>query len=1093
MKHTRGVRGGGRGRREGKRRLCIRTNACACADLGRIGRAGRLGRSSKRKVTDRGKADISIVFGASMEGYSDVRVEKGKRKRMKKTRDGEEWTPNPPPPPLRSMMRGDSVSLMNEVPRADGMEPAGGGDMSSSVFEEPPPPIQSFAEVERSKQRTKNGVHGSRAQGSVHAPTSVLQFFHGGGGEQRALLALSGQASLKRKRRTEKETRSSRRQRDEGNGSEIDMVRFGVDPIKLVPQGLVDRIDARLSRSLIDQVIGSHVQNWIRRAAFGTNFLLEMSTLLAAYYPCTHPTLLDEVLVGFVFKRPELLDTLLQPIIDKMLKTGDSASSIRYPFIEAFVRKCASTQVICTRERKRHRFACMTMLRYLVERNPERFTLSPWIIVCANACDSEVQADFVCALLDSCVRFSGPRVSRCDVDCTNWEVFDPMEHVFELVREEESAQRQSIRGDRSLSEVIVEFVLSCEEYKSLRESLFFQKSVELFVSTQSPDGTHALLRKCLPIRTDEEWSNRLLEILSPFASVLTRQSVSHPYWFPDHILTYLNNSTNGSNSNKAIKALFHHFTPCFLGGLRPDDVGHTVKMTINRNELKQQKAHYLESSSSYPVLSGEEISARIIHILEIQRNSYSPSTSIRAWKSMWLSQESWQLCPGRYLMGFIRTVSVNNIEERIGHPSAVKMTNLTASLVSKFLERSLESSHEEGFLVVVRESFGSLLPSSSAWAIKLLKEVTSAFSTLTSKLAFANKQNVALGNALLYCFAEFLSGALGSNGFIRNQSPSRESQLPAVIQPRNFRELQVIGNLRAMLLKHDQSSAFIARIFGSPRGRKIIEYSLRGTSTARALAMIDMLCSLLEYTTENDTKLSWFDISLVKRVLDFVYSDSMKCSRSAIKLLDMYSRRSSNPDHQTQLLWTLVNECSKTCCGCRMGLAGKGYIRDASTDICQIIRRLLYQMNRDDVDLVLEHVEQHAASCTVEGETTNLFVLLLLRQLCTAQIIQTSTHRLISVVHVALAGVSEGSNPVVVVLKLELLRAFCACVVDVGSDFGQIPPDQSEVLLSVLLNDDVQAQLHALSGRFAEVSTPATASLAAVVLEYVEMLHLRVQ
>uniref|UniRef100_K3WKX4 Uncharacterized protein n=1 Tax=Globisporangium ultimum (strain ATCC 200006 / CBS 805.95 / DAOM BR144) TaxID=431595 RepID=K3WKX4_GLOUD len=84
------------------------------------------------------------------------------------------------------------------------------------------------------------------------------------------------------------------------------MLRFGVDAAKLIPQGLVDRVDAKMSAAFISKMIRSHVANWIQKAGFGNNFVSEVTTLLTAYYPCHYPTILDEVLASFLFKRPEI-------------------------------------------------------------------------------------------------------------------------------------------------------------------------------------------------------------------------------------------------------------------------------------------------------------------------------------------------------------------------------------------------------------------------------------------------------------------------------------------------------------------------------------------------------------------------------------------------------------------------------------------------------------------------------------------------------------------------------------------------------------------------------------------------------------------
>lgn len=275
--------------------------------------------------------------------------------------------PVPPLLPISSSSHSSSAVRISNLTTVESpsmaVMPVSSATPSSSVFHELPNVIQSFSETERrrkngggsnasmsalihassSSSTSKNGSSGSTrssrageperaaAQGALngagrHAnshPISVMDLLFGdphasakaNGGD--AGMNGSAKQPLKRKRRSDassqRSARRSARDEDRGSSREYDLLRFGVDSVKLVPQGLVDRVDDSVSRAFISTIIQNHVDNWTKRAGFGDSFLPEITTLLTAYYPCSYPTILDEVLVGFLFKRPEVRAPLTAP------------------------------------------------------------------------------------------------------------------------------------------------------------------------------------------------------------------------------------------------------------------------------------------------------------------------------------------------------------------------------------------------------------------------------------------------------------------------------------------------------------------------------------------------------------------------------------------------------------------------------------------------------------------------------------------------------------------------------------------------------------------------------------------------------------
>eukprot|EP00644_Phytophthora_capsici_P007243 jgi/Phyca11/534319/estExt2_fgenesh1_pg.C_PHYCAscaffold_220087 len=243
-------------------------------------------------------------------------VNEGKNKRVKVNQDVDNWAARNTPISISSLTSSQESSSSYSI----------APERSSSVFHnEMPPIIQSFSEERRrdavqSNGERKNGALVANGDASPATRTMFDFYFPTGKAEANG----SSNRSLKRKRRSGR--------RDE---TEVDLLRFGVDAAKLVPQGLVDRVDVYMSRAVLVKVVGNHVTNWCNRSGFAPSFLQEISTLLAAYYPCNYPTLLDEVLAGFLFKRPEFMDLLLPAMLEKMSKAGESVSTTKYPVADA--------------------------------------------------------------------------------------------------------------------------------------------------------------------------------------------------------------------------------------------------------------------------------------------------------------------------------------------------------------------------------------------------------------------------------------------------------------------------------------------------------------------------------------------------------------------------------------------------------------------------------------------------------------------------------------------------------------------------------------------------------------------------------------
>ncbi|KAF1791770.1 hypothetical protein GQ600_16132 [Phytophthora cactorum] len=351
--------------------------------------------------------------------------------------------------------------------------------------------------------------------------------------------------------------------RSESNGSSGN--RFGVDVAKLVPQGLVDRVDAHMSRAVLLKVVDNHVTNWCNRSGFAPSFLQELTTLLAAYYPCNYPTLLDEVLAGFLFKRPEFMDLLLPAMLEKMSKAGESVSTTKYPVADALVRMCGSAVTTA-----RHDLACRSLLRCLVENNGDRFALSPWIAACALE-----SSDGVLQILQ-------------DQEELDWRVEDPAQQIVELLAEE---------GKLRLCRITCGFVkllLSDDILKKQlvdAQSYLIRDCLERAFKYASTSWSSSLMAEWLERRRRQQLeegkddAGSLKDLVAFFVRFNAKLSAKKPEWFVNHVLSFvLSPHCHVAEQEPALRAILRDHLSFLFGAqsLAKQNVGSQSVLEVQR-------------------------------------------------------------------------------------------------------------------------------------------------------------------------------------------------------------------------------------------------------------------------------------------------------------------------------------------------------------------------------------------------------------------------------------------------------------------------------------------------------------------------------
>ncbi|ETW09696.1 hypothetical protein H310_00206 [Aphanomyces invadans] len=230
-------------------------------------------------------------------------------------------------------------------------------------------------------ESTSNGNVSAAGIGPSVPPGAVLFLTHPGRDE-----IASGKSLLDLMRRS---SRLKSKRRDDPRMEEA---YFAVHDTVLVPQGLVDKIDAKLKDDFLAKVVADHTNNWIQMSNFVNNreFMQNLVQVVQPRYPCPYPTLLDEVLISFLFQRPEYADTLLKPLIQRLSHSNEPVAADKHSLVLAMQRHIAQLKrnhghgdmaALSTR----HQIATLAIMKTLFEGN-DNLLLLPWILTCLHAC-----------------------------------------------------------------------------------------------------------------------------------------------------------------------------------------------------------------------------------------------------------------------------------------------------------------------------------------------------------------------------------------------------------------------------------------------------------------------------------------------------------------------------------------------------------------------------------------------------------------------------------------------------------------------------------------------------------------------------------
>ncbi|KAL3668436.1 hypothetical protein V7S43_006520 [Phytophthora oleae] len=889
-------------------------------------------------------------------------------------------------------------------------------ERSSSLFHnEMPPIIQSFSEERRretvqSNGESKNGAVVPNGDASPATRTMFDFYFPSGKAEANG----SSNRSLKRKRRSGR--------RDE---TEVDLLRFGVDAAKLVPQGLVDRVDVYMSRAVLVKVVGSHVTNWCNCSGFAPGFLQEISTLLAAYYPCNYPTLLDEVLAGFLFKRPEFMDLLLPAMLEKMSKAGESVSTTKYPVADALVRMCGTSAVRTGPQAvARHDLACRSLLRCLVEHNGDRFVLSPWIAVCAIESSESVLQTLWRALLPST-----QEKASVDGDDLNWQVDDPWQQIVELLAEE---------GKLHVCQITCGFVKLLLTDDNLKmqfvdsQSYLIPDCLERAFKYASTSWSASLMaewlkrrRKHQPEGTDA--ADSLEELVEFFVRFNSKLSVKKPEWFANHILSFvLSPQCHAAEQESALRLIVRDHMSYVLGGvdaqslaLKSRQNGSSEPSVANGSAMSED----LDVVGSQSVL---EMKSRIelLFGLLIAANARTSALFLDIWSEAW-SDKGETLSWG-YVHGLLYVTIQDTVDDR-SELSQKLQGFATRVCRSYYHSMSHQVKKQDEVAIKFAEALNLLLPCTRQVAGALLQEVLGALVDLEHTYP-ADACSI-FGNAVTLHLESCSDGGMDLSGKPRVVQKSLVEYDRSPADPAtSTTAAHFLTTLKTLASAQNNAGAFTRRVLSSGSVARLLAALLNVDHGRRRQEMLlDVMNVVVTSNTSPKLNRDWARQYVVQELVNCAYTGPPKSARGAIALLQNIFRYSTN-GVQT-LLWVVLQQCTKLCCGCEEMANGEksadNYQGRADT-FAELVKAMVVAVPAHTVRDVMRFVEQKIASCSVGKTRMNLFLLLLLRKLVVCEL-QSSV--LLPIVQLAVCPLAPSDLVQVRLIQLQLLKALCSRLV----------------------------------------------------------------
>ena len=904
---------------------------------------------------------------------------------------------------------------------------------ASSLFEnEMPTIVQSFSEERRREgpsslaavnRESKNGA--GNGDGSPAATRSVYDFyFPSGRMEANGGSASAGNRSLKRKRRSGRRT-------DELATKELDLLRFGVDAAKLVPQGLVDRVDIHMSHAVLVTVVNSHITNWCNRSGFAPNFLQEITTLLAAYYPCNYSTLLDEVLAGFLIKRPEFVELLLPAMLEKMGKAGDSVSTTKYPVVDALVRMCGVRAG--PNRRDSHDLVCWSLLRCLLEHNGDKFVLSPWIAACAIESSDRVLQNLWRALLYR--MFTGEEKASREEDDHDWRIGNPAQQIAELLAEE---------GKLRVCRITCGFVKLLLADDGLKMQLVNSRSylipdcLERAFKYASPSWSSSLMTEWLERRRKQQPDGKVVagsfnELMDFLVRSTSKLSVKKPEWFVKHILSFvLSSQCHVAEQKSTLHAILCNYMPFVLGGV---DYQWLEQMSTQNGFGESTVVTVSVSTEGHDGVRSQSVSfvrskIKVLVDLLVAVSAHTSALFLDIWSEVWSDKRI--TLPWEYVHALL-CVSIQDIAEDRS-VLVQKLQSFTTGVCRSYYRRlscylSKEDMRSE-VAMKFSEALNLLLPSTSPIAGILLQEVLgalvgfeknhfSAACTIFGNVVILHLGNCDDGDVDISVKRSVVHKSYVEYGRLSNPVTSPNSTTVTV---------HIMTMLKTLASTKNETGEFTRRVLSTGRVVRLLSGLLNfGRRSRRQAMLLNVMDAVVMSNTSEVLNRDWARQSVIQELVHCAYTGPSSSAKRAITVVQNIFRHTTSGVQA--LLWVVLQQCTKLCCG-----REKRTNRDKPTcspdnyqgradAFAELVKAMMITVPANLLRDVLRFMEQKIASCSVGKTRMNLFLLLLLRKLVVCEL---QCGVLLPIVQLAVCPLAPTDMDQIRLIQLQLLKALCS-------------------------------------------------------------------
>lgn len=659
-------------------------------------------------------------------------------------------------------------------------------------------------------------------------------------------------------------------------------------------------------------------------------------------------------------------------MVEKLQKLGESATSVKYPVIDAFARICRQQTAGGESEHARHDFACETLLRCLLEQNTDKFILSAAIASCAVNCSDAVLEKLWRQLLNSWVSEaedeSQDRSGRAKDPMDEWNIVDPTQQAFELLEEERKAR---LRGDHHvggscprLSSAFTRLALLDVKFRdeaTVLSSSIMQQALELYFGHGSTSDSSALLLdrvRSLADNSDKEFAHLLKFLVNSTAKL----SIKKTNWFSRHVLRFL--LSNGHDivaRKKLLAVVVQRYMPLLLGAPEKEarqQIPSQASTTKSSEEdpsssaTKKKAKLQLEETSDQVSWDALEIVEKhslaeivekvetLLGMLEGAHPTHS-ATFLETWTSSWSSKASQVSVSWVYLHAMVLVAVDEKTAEK--YPVVIKSFRSLVHQTCRAHFRQTHTQHstkrQDASETTSRltSSLYVLLSSANEFAQTLLPEVVDAIQLLRGgggASSSSSRGASTFTNAVMVCLGESErvdEWKLSLTKKTSQKGVQETAVTTASRSPHSEVELRVLVSLLNLATLQTDTGKFVrAQLSSRPAVRLLAGLVCDISSNRYKMSkLLDLLDALISQRQEDKKSLlikEWCRQHIVQQLIGCAYTvGALTISDRLVGLMQSLSHRcaarsSDGGDDgkraRDTLFWVTLRQCTKFCCGC---------------------------------------------------------------------------------------------------------------------------------------------------------------------------------